>query len=277
MLTPATGTGDPQVTVACLTVFSSPHGTLEPFEAPPDPVPSGTSKALSTTSRQEDRTHMALFILTLVLTIGVQMWLRSTYGKWERVANASGLTGADTARAILRANGLDDVKVEAVPGQLTDHYDPRTRTVRLSEAHFRVPSVAGAAVAAHEVGHALQHAQAYAPLQWRATLVPVASIGSSFGPWIVIGGFMLGAAGLIQVGIALFAAAVLFQLVTLPVEFDASKRAVAEMQRLGLATSADTGGSKAVLNAAAMTYVAAAAASVMYLLYYVMQFAGARE
>lgn len=220
---------------------------------------------------------MMLFILTLALTIGVQMWLRNTYGRWERVANASGLTGAETARAILRANGLDDVKVEAVPGQLTDHYDPRTRTVRLSEAHFRVPSVAGAAVAAHEVGHALQHAQAYAPLQWRATLVPVASIGSNFGPWIVIAGFMLGAAGLIQVGIALFAAAVLFQLVTLPVEFDASKRAVAEMNRLGLATTADVGGSKAVLNAAAMTYVAAAAASVMYLLYYVMQFAGSRE
>ena len=220
---------------------------------------------------------LGIFILTLVLTMGVQMWLRSTYGKWERVANASGLTGADTARAILRANGLHDVQVEAVPGQLTDHYDPRTRTVRLSEAHFRVPSVAGAAVAAHEVGHALQHAQAYAPLQWRASLVPVASIGSQFGPWIVIGGFMLGMAGMVQVGIALFAAAVLFQLVTLPVEFDASKRAVAEMERLGLATSADTGGSKAVLNAAAMTYVAAAAASVMYLLYYVMQFAGSRE
>ncbi len=220
---------------------------------------------------------IGIFILTLVLTMGVQMWLRNTYGKWERVANASGLTGADTARAILRANGLDDVQVEAVPGQLTDHYDPRTRTVRLSEKHFRVPSVAGSAVAAHEVGHALQHAQSYAPLQWRASLVPVASIGSQFGPWIVIGGFMLGMAGMIQVGIALFAAAVLFQLVTLPVEFDASKRAVAEMNRLGLATSADVGGSKAVLNAAAMTYVAAAAASVMYLLYYVMQFAGARE
>lgn len=214
---------------------------------------------------------MTIFILTLALTLGVQTWLRNTYGKWERVANGSGLTGADTARAILRANGLDDVKVEAVPGQLTDHYDPRTRTVRLSEAHFRIPSVAGAAVAAHEVGHALQHAKAYAPLQWRASLVPLASIGSQYGPWIVIGGFLLGISGLIQAGIALFAAAVLFQLVTLPVEFDASKRAVAEMDRLGLATTADVGGSKAVLNAAAMTYVAAAAASVMYLLYFVLR------
>ena len=218
-----------------------------------------------------------LFIATLVLTLGVQMYLRSTYGRWERIANASGLTGADTARAILRANGLHDVKVEAVPGRLSDHYDPRSKTVRLSEAHFRVPSVAGAAVAAHEVGHALQHAKAYGPLQVRTALVPVASIGSSLGPWIVIGGFMLGASGLIQVGIALFGAAVLFQLVTLPVEFDASRRAVAEMDRLGLATSADVGGSRQVLNAAALTYVAAAAASVAYLLYYVMQFAGSRD
>jgi len=218
-----------------------------------------------------------LFIVTLVLTIGVQMWLRNTYGRWERVANASGLTGADTARAILRANGLDDVKVEAVPGQLTDHYDPRTRTVRLSEAHFRVPSVAGAAVAAHEVGHALQHAKAYGPLQMRAALVPVASIGANFGPWIVIAGFMLGAAGLIQVGIVLFGAAVLFQLVTLPVEFDASRRAVLEMERLGLATTADVGGSRQVLNAAALTYVAAAAASLMYLLHYLSMFMGSRE
>jgi len=220
---------------------------------------------------------LTLFIVTLVLTLGVQMWLRSTYGRWERVANASGLTGADTARAILRANGLHDVKVEAVPGQLSDHYDPRTRTVRLSEAHFRVPSVAGAAVAAHEVGHALQHAKAYAPLQIRSSLVPVATIGQNLGPWIVIGGFMLGVGGMVEIGILLFAAAVLFQLVTLPVEFDASRRAIAEMQRLGLATTADVGGSRQVLNAAALTYVAAAAASVAYLLYYVMMFMGSRD
>jgi len=220
---------------------------------------------------------LTLFIGTLVLTLGVQWWLRSTYGRWERVANASGLTGADTARAILRANGLHDVKVEAVPGQLSDHYDPRTKTVRLSEAHFRVPSVAGAAVAAHEVGHALQHAKAYAPLQLRSSLVPVAQIGQNLGPWIVVGGFVLGVAGMVEVGIALFGAAVLFQLVTLPVEFDASKRAVVEMERLGLATSADVGGSKQVLNAAALTYVAAAAASVAYLMYYVMMFMGNRD
>jgi Zn-dependent membrane protease YugP len=209
-----------------------------------------------------------IFIGTLLLTLGVQIWLKSTYGRWERVANASGLTGADTARAILRANGLNDVKVEMIEGHLTDHYDPTAKAVRLSEPHFRVPSVAGSAVAAHEVGHALQHAQAYAPLQIRSALVPVAGFGSRYGLLIAIGGLMLGMAGLFQIGIILFAAAVLFQLVTLPVEFNASSRALSEMERLGLATSADVGGSKAVLNAAAMTYVAAAAASVMWLLYY---------
>lgn len=209
-----------------------------------------------------------LFIITLLLTLGVQMWLKSTYGRWERVANTSGLTGADTARAILRANGLTDVKVEMIPGHLTDHYDPKERAVRLSEPHFRVASVAGAAVAAHEVGHALQHAQAYTPLQIRSALVPVAQFSSQWGPWIIVGGFFLGIAGLFEVGIIVFAAGVLFQLVTLPVEFNASTRALAEMQRLGLATSADVGGSRAVLNAAAMTYVAAAASSVLWLLYY---------
>jgi Zn-dependent membrane protease YugP len=218
-----------------------------------------------------------IFVITLALTLLVQWWLRSTYGRWERVPNASGLTGAETARAMLRAHGLLDVQVESVPGELSDHYDPRTRTVRLSEAHYRNPSVAGAAVAAHEVGHAIQHATAYAPLQFRSALVPVAQIGSQFGPYIVMGGFMLGVAGMVELGIILFGAAVLFQLVTLPVEFDASRRAVLEMERLGLATRADVGGSKAVLNAAAMTYVAAAAASAAYLLYYVMMFMGRRN
>lgn len=220
---------------------------------------------------------MYIFLFTLAITLLVQWWLRSTYSRWERVPNASGLTGAETARAILRANNLQDVKVESVAGELSDHYDPRTRTVRLSEAHFRNPSIAGAAVAAHEVGHAIQHATAYAPLQIRSALVPVAQIGSQFGPYIVIGGFVLGVAGLVEIGIILFAAAVLFQLVTLPVEFDASRRAVVEMDRLGLATRTDVGGSKAVLNAAAMTYVAAAAASAAYLLYYVMLYMGRRN
>ena len=218
-----------------------------------------------------------LFVVVLAVTLLVQFWLRRTYSRWSKVENTSGLTGAQTARAILDANGLGSVRVEAVPGQLSDHYDPRTRTVRLSEDNFNRPSVAGSAVAAHEVGHALQHAKAYAPLQWRSALVPVAGIGSNFGPIVVVVGAVLGQIGLVQVGIALFAAAVIFQLVTLPVEFDASRRALVQMQTLGLATTSDVGGSRSVLNAAAMTYVAAAAASVAYLLYYLSMFMGGDE
>jgi uncharacterized protein len=220
---------------------------------------------------------LLLFIITFIGVMLVQMWLKSTYGKWSKVQNASGLTGAETAQAILRANGLSEVRVEAVKGQLTDHYDPRDKVVRLSEGNYRVPSVAAMAVAAHEVGHAIQHAQAYAPLQWRAALVPVANIGGNFGPWLVLAGFFMGQAGLIQVGLILFAAAVLFQIVTLPVEFNASSRAMAQMRDLGIVTQRDSGGARAVLSAAAMTYVAAMAASLAYLLYYLSLFLGSRE
>jgi uncharacterized protein len=218
-----------------------------------------------------------LFVVTLAATLLVQLWLKRTYGRWSRVENTSGLTGAQTARAILDANGLQSVAVEAVPGQLSDHYDPAKRVVRLSEDNYSRASVAGSAVAAHEVGHAIQHAKAYAPLQWRSALVPVAGIGGNFGPIIVVVGAMLGAFGLVQLGIILFAAAVIFQLVTLPVEFDASKRALVQLEALGLTTQGDVAGSRQVLNAAAMTYVAAAAASVAYLLYYLSMFMGGDE
>jgi Zn-dependent membrane protease YugP len=220
---------------------------------------------------------MLLFIITLAATLLVQFWLRNTYGRWSKVQNTSGLTGAQTARAILDANGLQSVRVEAVPGQLSDHYDPRQRVVRLSQDNYGRASVAGSAVAAHEVGHAIQHARAYAPLQWRSALVPVASIGGNFGPILVVVGAMLGAAGLFQIGVVLFAAAVVFQLVTLPVEFDASRRALVQMESLGIATQGDIGGSRKVLNAAAMTYVAAAASSVAYLLYYLSMLTGGDE
>lgn len=220
---------------------------------------------------------MILFIVTLAATLLVQFWLRRTYSRWNRVENTSGLTGAQTARAILDANGLQQVQVEAVPGQLSDHYDPRARVIRLSEDNYNRASVAGSAVAAHEVGHAIQHAKAYAPLAWRSALVPVAGIGSNFGPIIIVVGAVLGAAGLFQIGLVLFAAAVLFQLVTLPVEFDASRRALVQMNTLGIATQGDVGGSRQVLNAAAMTYVAAAASSVAYLLYYLSMFMGGDE
>jgi Zn-dependent membrane protease YugP len=207
-------------------------------------------------------------IVAFIASFLIQQWLKSTYSKWMKVQNTAGLTGAETARAILDANGLDDVRVEAVKGMLTDHYDPRTKTVRLSEGNYGYANVAGMAVAAHEVGHAIQHAKAFAPLQIRSAILPVASFGSQFAIPMIILGSIFGAFQLINLGILLFAGAVLFHLVTLPVEFDASRRALVQMNKLGLATSGDAGGARQVLNAAAMTYVAAAATAVAYLLYF---------
>lgn len=207
-------------------------------------------------------------IVAFVASMAIQGWLRSTYNKWMRVANTSGLTGAEVARAILKENGITNVKVEATKGMLTDHYDPRSRTVRLSEGNYSHANVSGMAVAAHEVGHAIQHAKAYAPLQIRHAILPAANLGSQFGPMLAIFGIMFGAGGLIQIGVLLFSAAVLFQVITLPVEFDASRRALVQLKQLGLATDADSGGARKVLTAAAMTYVAAAATSIAYLIYF---------
>jgi uncharacterized protein len=216
--------------------------------------------------------YLMLGVIALVGSLIVQGWLRSTYGTWSRRGNTAGITGYETARAILTANGLaDDVGIEMVKGDLSDHYDPSKRVVRLSEANYRQASVAGMAVAAHEVGHALQHASAYAPLRVRSAVLPIAQLGSQWGPMLAMVGIFMGATGLLQIGIWLFAGAVLFQLVTLPIEFDASRRAHDQLAQLGLVTGADAGGARAVLNAAAMTYVAAAATAIMYLVYFILR------
>ncbi|HEX7004698.1 MAG TPA: zinc metallopeptidase [Trueperaceae bacterium] len=217
---------------------------------------------------------MGFYFIAIVAFIGsmlVQWYLRNTYGKWMKRANASGLTGREAALAILDANGVRDVKVEMVKGQLTDHYDPTHKTVRLSEANYGRASVAGMAVAAHEVGHALQHARGYAPLAWRTSILPIASIGSQWGPMLAMFGLFLGGGPniLLTIGIWLFAGAVLFHIVTLPIEFDASRRALAQLDQLGIVTSQDSGGARSVLTAAALTYVAAAATSIAYLLYFI--------
>lgn len=211
---------------------------------------------------------LLIFIIAFVGSLAIQGWLRSTYGRWAKRPNTANLSGVEVARAILDANGLNEVGVERVRGTLTDHYDPTTRTVRLSEGNYDRASVAGMAVAAHEVGHAIQHARAYGPLQVRNAILPAASIGSQWGPMLAIFGLMVGAGGLAQIGIVLFAAAVAFQLITLPVEFDASRRALSQLERMGLVTSSDSGGARSVLTAAAMTYVAAAATAVTYLVYF---------
>jgi Zn-dependent membrane protease YugP len=178
------------------------------------------------------------------------------------------MTGAQAAAEVIRASGLPNVEIRAVEGRLSDHYDPRNRTLNLSPDVGQASTVAALGVAAHEAGHAIQDARGYWPMRVRQTVVPVASIGSSLAFPLIFLGFILGSLGLVNVGLALFTAIVLFQLITLPVEFDASRRALVALGDGGLLTSEELGGAKQVLGAAAWTYVAAFVASVAQLLYF---------
>jgi len=209
-----------------------------------------------------------LILLVLLATFVIQSWLQRTYAQYSRVPNAKGLTGAETARLILDRYGLTQVRVEPVRGQLTDHYDPRSKTVRLSEGNYGSPSLSALAVSAHEVGHALQDADNYVPMRVRAQLVPAAQIGSNLGPWLFIIGLMMGLVGLAKIGLYLFSAAALFQLVTLPVEFNASSRALENLRKFDLLAPNELPAARKVLTAAAMTYVAALAMSIAYLIQY---------
>ncbi len=197
--------------------------------------------------------------------------VKGNFARYSKVRASRGMTGAQVAREILRRNNINDVDVVETGGALSDHYDPRTRTVRLSPDVYQLPSVASIAVAAHEVGHAIQHAKDYAPLALRSAAVPIARIGS-YAPWIImIGGFLLQMTGMVYLGVILFTGTVAFQLITLPVEFDASARAKHELEHLGLATASDSVGVKKVLSAAAMTYVAGALTAILTLLYYLLR------
>ncbi|MDR5683021.1 MAG: zinc metallopeptidase [Armatimonadota bacterium] len=209
-----------------------------------------------------------LAIFGFLFALWAQFQVRSTFGRYSRVPTATGLTGAEAAERILATYGLHDVRIEPVQGMLTDHYDPRSKTLRLSPEVYASNSVAALGVAAHEAGHALQHKENYAPLALRNAIVPVAGIGSQLGIWLFFIGMILGQGGgwLMDIGILLFVGVVAFTLVTLPVEFDASRRAVAVLAGNGLITPRESQGVRAVLNAAAMTYVAAAAMAIIQLL-----------
>lgn len=212
-----------------------------------------------------DPTYM-LVIIGIVISMAASMKVKSTFNKYNKVRSMSGMTGAQTAQRILDQAGLHDVRVEHVSGNLTDHFDPRKKVVCLSDATYGASTVAAVGVAAHECGHAIQHNEGYAPLKIRSTLVPVANIGSSLGmPIIILGVFMGYNYTLIQIGIWAFALAVLFQIVTLPVEFNASTRAVALLEKHGILGAQELGDCKKVLGAAALTYVAAALASILSL------------
>ncbi|GEN31798.1 hypothetical protein HNQ35_000554 [Cerasibacillus quisquiliarum] len=211
-------------------------------------------------------TLLIYFAILLIVPLWAQAKVKSTYSKYSKIATSSKMTGAQVARQILNDNGLFDVTVEETRGILSDHYDPRSKTVRLSTDNYHGYSMAASAVAAHEVGHAIQDAENYAFLRFRSALVPVANLGSNLSFFLIIVGLFLNMMNLAVVGLLFMAGAVLFQLVTLPVEFDASSRAMGQLVSGGYITNREERDTRKVLNAAAMTYVAAALVAVMELI-----------
>ncbi len=218
-----------------------------------------------------DITYWLIMIPFILLALWAQSSVKSAYKKYSRIRLHSGLTGAEVAERILRTNGIRDVSVAQGRGLLSDHYDPVKKVVRLSPDVYQSPSIAAVGIAAHETGHAIQHSRQYTPLVLRNMIAPTASIGSNFAFVIIIFGFLINAAGLIKVGIILFSAVVAFQLITLPVELDASARAKALLSSHGIVTGQEMRGVNSVLNAAAMTYVAAAASAVAQLIYLLLR------
>lgn len=219
-----------------------------------------------------------LVIIGMVLCLGASFRVNSVMKKYGKVGNSTGITGAEAARRILNNEGLYNVQIECLQSDSGDHYDPRSNTVRLSYQNFNEATVTAVGVAAHECGHAIQHAKGYSPLNFRTALVPVVNIGSRLGMPIIILGMLLSWNNvLIQIGIWAFSLSVLFQLVTLPVEFNASSRAIAKIDQYGLVSVEENKGCKKVLSAAAMTYVAAAASSILQLLRLILLFGGNRR
>lgn len=217
-----------------------------------------------------DWTYIYIVMPALLLSILASARVKSTFSKYDKVRSASGLTGAEVARRILNANGLAYVPVEQVGGSLTDHYDPKANVIRLSQSVYGSSSVAAIGVAAHETGHALQYANEYAPIKLRAAIIPATNIGSKLAIPLVILGIVLTSVsqeliGVAYAGILCFALCVVFQLVTLPVEFNASRRAMETIDQFGILTGQEQKGAKKVLSAAAMTYVAALAVSLAQL------------
>lgn len=210
----------------------------------------------------------------LLLALFAQMRISNTYGKYSKVGNMRGITGLAVAKTLLASQGIQDVKIEGTPGRLTDHYDPNTKTLRLSQGVYESPSVAALGIVAHEVGHAVQDHRGYLPLKLRSGLLPLANLGSSLAIILFILGFLFRWAGFLWMGVFLFSAAVLFALVTLPVELNASHRARAMLSSAGMVSAQEMDATKAVLSAAALTYVAALLQSVGQLMYFIFSALG---
>lgn len=213
-----------------------------------------------------------LILIGVVLSMIASAMVRSSFAKYSQVRSSSGLTGAEVARRILSYAGITDVSVSHISGNLTDHYNPKTKDVGLSDSVYGSNSVSAIAVAAHECGHVIQHANSYAPLAIRSALVPVANFGSGVSWFVIIAGIIFSIQPLVTVGIVLFSAAVLFQIVTLPVEFNASRRALGILNDTGILIPSEGLGARRVLRAAALTYVASAAAAILQLLRLVILF-----
>ena len=224
-----------------------------------------------------DTRYMAMLIPVLLITLYAQFKVSSTFNRYSRITNSRRLTGAQAAEEVLRRHGVYDVRIERVRGNLTDHYDPRTNVIRLSESVYDSPSIAAVGVAAHEAGHAVQYAVGYAPIQLRAAIIPLTQVGSQVGLVLLVLGLVLSFESLFFIGIVLFSFTTLFQLVTLPVEFNASRRAMETIRSGGLLNDQEADGARRVLSAAALTYVAALLMSIVQLLRYVMLFSGRRR
>ena len=223
-----------------------------------------------------DPTYLFFMIPGLLVTLWAQNKVKGTYRRYSQVPSTMGMTGAQVAQTILSKMGVQGVRVEQVAGELTDHYDPGAKAVRLSQGIYNSTSLAAAAVAAHECGHVLQDVEDYKFMNVRATLVPAVNLGSRLGPMLIIAGLILNFLGLAWLGILFFAAVFLFHIVTLPVEFDASKRALRLIDEYGILQGEENKGARAVLQAAAFTYVATAFYALLNLLYYVFLLLGRR-
>ena len=223
-----------------------------------------------------DPKYMAMILPALLLAVFAQFKVKSTFARFNSVHTSGGRSSESVTRMLLDKFGLHNVKIERVQGNLTDHYDPGSKTVRLSDSVGGSSSIAAIGVAAHEVGHAVQDSSGYAPLKLRNSLVPAASLGSNMGMMLFMLGLLLRIGPLSTLGIVLFSCAVLFQVVTLPVEFDASRRALALLSETGTLSAAELSGAKSVLSAAALTYIAATVMAVMQLLYFLSRSRGRR-
>lgn len=224
-----------------------------------------------------DKYYLILVVPAIVLSLVAQMLVKKTYGKWSRVRNSRNITGATAAQRVLSYYGINNVQIGQSSGKLSDHYDPRSNIIRLSPEVYSGSSIAAVGIACHEAGHAAQHAENYLPIKIRNKILPIANLGSSFGVMLAVIGYFLGFGILVDIGIVLFASVVAFQLITLPVEFNASRRAVNVISETQLLLSEEQSGAKKVLTAAAMTYVASLLVSVASLLRLILRFNNRRR